>query len=163
MTGQYLHMPMSKNSRVVLRRTDSNDRDFQHLIVLMDNDLRQRYGKEQTIYDDLNKLGDVDTVLIAYNDKTPIGCGCFRKFSDKTIEVKRMFVEPAWRGQGVATQILSGLEAWAKEKGFTYAILETGRKQPEAIHLYERSGYAITINYGPYAGLENSVCMRKKL
>lgn len=148
---------------MVLHRTDSNDRDFQYLSVLMDSDLRQRYGEVQTIYDDLNKLGEVDTVLIAYNDKAPVGCGCFRKFSDNTIEVKRMFVEPAYRGQGVATQILSGLEAWAKEKGFTRAILETGRKQPEAIHLYERSGYAITINYGPYAGMENSVCMRKKL
>lgn len=154
---------MSKNSHVALRRTDSNDRDFQYLTVLMDNDLRQRYGEVQTIYDGLNKLGEVDTVLIAYNDNAPIGCGCFRKFSDNTIEVKRMFVEPAYRGQGVATQILSGLETWAKEKGFSRAILETGRKQPEAIHLYERSGYAITINYGPYAGMENSVCMRKKL
>ena len=154
---------MSKNSRVALHRTDSNDRDFQYLIVLMDNDLRQRYGQVQTIYDDLNQVGDIDTVLIAYNDQKPIGCGCFRKFSDNTIEVKRMFVEPAYRGQGVATQILSGLETWAKENGFTRAILETGRKQPEAIHLYERSGYAITINYGPYAGMENSVCMRKKL
>lgn len=148
---------------MVLHRTDSNDRDFQYLIVLMDYDLRQRYGLVQTIYDDLNKLGELDTVLMAYIDKVPAGCGCFRKFSDNTIEVKRMFVEPAFRGQGVASQILAGLESWAREKGFTRAILETGRKQPEAIHLYEKSGYASTINYGPYAGLENSVCMRKKL
>lgn len=154
---------MTKNSRVALHRTNSSDRDFQYLVVLMDNDLRRRYGEVQTIYDDLNKIGDLDTVLIAYLDNAPVGCGCFRKFSDNTIEVKRMFVDPVYRGRGVATQILIGLETWAKENGFTYAILETGRKQPEAIHLYERSGYAITINYGPYAGLENSVCMRKKL
>jgi|SRR6185312_2225671 len=154
---------MSKNSRVALHRTDSSDRDFQYLVVLMDNDLRQRYGRVQTIYDDLNKTGELDTVLVAFIDKAPVGCGCFRKFSDNTIEIKRMFVEPGFRGQGVASQILGGLEAWAREKGFTRAILETGRKQPEAIHLYERSGYAITINYGPYAGIENSVCMRKKL
>jgi putative acetyltransferase len=154
---------MNKNSRAALHRTNSSDRDFQYLVVLMDNDLRRRYDEVQTIYDDLNKIGDLDTVLIAYVDRTPVGCGCFRKFSDNTIEVKRMFVDPAYRGQGTATHILTGLEAWAKEKGFTHAILETGRKQPEAIHLYERSGYAITINYGPYAGLENSICMRKKL
>jgi GNAT superfamily N-acetyltransferase len=154
---------MTKNSRVALHRTDSRDRDFQYLSLLMDNDLRKRYGLLQSVYDDLNIIGDLDTVLIAYLDQTPVGCGCFRKFSDNTIEVKRMFVEPVHRGHGVATQILAALEEWAKEKGFNHAILETGHKQPEAIHLYERSGYAITINYGPYAALDNSVCMRKKL
>jgi len=154
---------MNKNSRVTLHRTDSGNRDFQYLNVLMDDDLRARYGPAHSVYDDLNKPGELDTVLIAYHDQTPVGCGCFRKFSDNTAEIKRMFVEPAFRGHGIATQILSGLEAWAKEKGFSRAILETGKKQPEAIHLYERSGYATTINYGPFSGLDNSVCMRKKL
>jgi putative acetyltransferase len=154
---------MNKNSLVTLLRTDSTNRDFQYLVVLMDNDLHERYGAAQSLYHELNQIGGLDTVVIAYDEQQAVGSGCFRAFSDNTAEIKRMFVDPAYRGQGIASRILNELEAWAKEKGFTHAILETGRKQPEAIHLYERAAYAATINYGPYDGMDNSICMRKKL
>jgi GNAT superfamily N-acetyltransferase len=154
---------MNKNSLVTLLRTDSANRDFQYLVVLMDHDLRERYGSVQSVYNELNQVADLDTIVVAYDEQQAVGCGCFRKFSDNTAEIKRMYVEPSYCGQGIAVRILNELELWAGEKGFNHAILETGRKQPEAIHLYERSGYATTINYGPYDGLDNSICMRKKL
>jgi putative acetyltransferase len=154
---------MSTTNRIRLRRSDSNDPDFQNLTSLLDHDLRNMYGLLQPGYDYFNHVGDVDTVVIAYLDDKPAGCGCFKKFSDNTIEIKRMFVKPGTRGQGIATRILDELESWAMEKKFTHSILETGRKQAAAIHLYSKSGYAITINYGPYGVLDNSVCMRKKL
>ena len=74
-----------------------------------------------------------------------------------------MFVKDSERGQGIAYQILSGLELWAKESGFTNTILETGDKQDEAIALYQKLGYVITPNYGQYSGMETSICMRKEL
>ncbi|WP_407524361.1 GNAT family N-acetyltransferase [Lacibacter sp. MH-610] len=55
------------------------------------------------------------------------------------------------------------LEQWAKEEGYSAAVLETGKKQPEAIRLYEKCGYSRIPNYGQYAGVENSVCMKKEL
>ena len=74
-----------------------------------------------------------------------------------------MFVSTENRGKGIAGKILDGLEAWAKELNFQECILETGFKQPEAIALYKKSGYEVIPNYGQYAGVVNSVCMRKRI
>jgi GNAT superfamily N-acetyltransferase len=72
-----------------------------------------------------------------------------------------MYTLPEMRGQGVAGQVLSALEDWACELGYEKCVLETGKKQPEAIRLYEKSGYRRIQNYGQYAGVENSVCFEK--
>ena len=74
-----------------------------------------------------------------------------------------MYVRETERGRGIAGKILAELETWAKELGFSECVLETGLKQPEAVALYQKSGYEIIPNYGQYAGIENSVCMRKDI
>jgi putative acetyltransferase len=74
-----------------------------------------------------------------------------------------MFVQPTHRQQGVARAVLQELEQWASELGYARCVLETGKRQPEAIALYQRSGYAFTPNYGQYVGVENSVCLQKAL
>ena len=74
-----------------------------------------------------------------------------------------MFVNPIARKLGVATKVLGELEKWAKELGYKSCILETGKKQPEAIALYEKNGYRSIPNYGQYDGIENSLCFEKKL
>ncbi len=70
-----------------------------------------------------------------------------------------MFVLTGFRGKGIAKCILAELELWAKELNFTNCILETGKKQPEAISLYKNMGFKEMPNYGQYQGVENSVCM----
>ena len=72
-----------------------------------------------------------------------------------------MFVLPGYRGHGIGLNILKELELWALELNYTECILETGKKQPEAISLYQKAGYMITNNYGQYKNVENSVCMAK--
>jgi GNAT superfamily N-acetyltransferase len=74
-----------------------------------------------------------------------------------------MYVKPESRGRGISRRILSELEKWAAELGYTDSVLETGNLQAEAIHLYHRSGYSEIPNYGNYEGTETSICMRKKL
>ena len=149
---------------ITLKRTESSDPDFRSLIILLDNELNERYGElMQSTYDRYNHIIDIDTVLIAYRDGVAAGCGCFKKYDDTSAEIKRMFVQSLERGQGIAYQILSGLERWAKELGFTNTILETGDKQDEAIALYQKLGYLITPNYGQYSGMVTSICMKKEL
>jgi len=53
------------------------------------------------------------------------------------------------------------LESWASELNFKYCVLETGKRQPEAIALYKKNGYQIIPNYGQYHGIENSICFQK--
>ncbi len=79
------------------------------------------------------------------------------------MEVKRMYTSPESRGKGIASAVLKELEKWAAELSYKKCLLETGKKQPEAIALYLKSSYNIIPNYGQYAGVENSVCFEKKL
>ena len=74
-----------------------------------------------------------------------------------------MYVKPDYRGKGVAAQILKELEKWAAEINYSLCILETGKKQPDAIALYKKSGYTQIPNFGKYVHVENSVCMKKSL
>ena len=146
----------------LLRVTGAHD-DFQCLTRLLDADLDARYGALQAAYNPYNASAALDTVVTAYVDQIPVGCGAFKPYDAATVEIKRMFVRPEYRGQGIAGRILAELEAWARELGYTAAILETGRKQAEAIGLYTKRGYRPIENYGQYRGMSNSVCLRQEL
>jgi GNAT superfamily N-acetyltransferase len=101
--------------------------------------------------------------LVGYLNDTAVGCGAFRAIDTETVEIKRMFVNPDFRGKGIASSILKELEQWASELNYSQTILETGINQPEAIALYKKMGYYVIENYGQYINAENSVCMRKVL
>jgi putative acetyltransferase len=147
---------------ISLQRTDSNNPAFRQLIAQLDKDLHGRYDIRQEAYDVHNRIVYLDTVVIAFVNETAAGCGCFKRYDDKTVEVKRMFVSPANRGKGIASAILAELETWATELGNAGIVLETGTGQPEAIALYKKKGYKVIPNYGPYLGMGESVCMGKK-
>ncbi len=142
-------------------RTDSRNPDFVALVKLLDTDLAERDGKDHPFYAQFNRIDTIKYVVVVYNDGRAVGCGALKEFAPDTMEVKRMFTLPGERGRGIATTILSELETWAREMVCTKCILETGKKQPEAIGLYSKHGYKIIPNYGQYAGVENSVCFEK--
>lgn len=146
-----------------LQRTTNTDDDFRRMTMALDAELRFRYGAAQDAYDGHNAIEPVRTALVGYVGGEPVACGCFRAVGEGCVEMKRMFVAPAHRGRGLGGAVLRALEEWAAELGYARAVLETGKGQPEAIGLYCKMGYARTENYGPYAGLENSVCMARDL
>ena len=154
-------MPFDKATTIV--RTESSDPDFPILVTQLNLELRERYGEAQVIYDTFNQISNLDTVVIAYVNDVPSGCGCFKKIDVQTVEIKRLFVKPAERKHGLASGILGELEIWAKEDGFSGVVLETAHKQHEAIAFYKKQGYKIIPNYGPYVGMGTSVCFGKKL
>jgi len=82
---------------------------------------------------------------------------------DGTAELKRMFVPPAARGQGIASDLLTAVEAHAVQHGIHLIQLETGPLQDAAIRLYERAGYLLIPNFGKYVGDDNSVCYEKAI
>jgi len=144
-----------------IKRTDSTDKDFITLVGLLDAELAVRDGGDHSFYAQYNKIDKINNVVVVYLDDKPVGCGAFKPFDAESIEVKRMFVSETARNQKVATQILTMLEVWAKELGYKKSVLETGKRQPEAIALYKKSGYIITANYGQYIGIDNSICFEK--
>ena|SRR5687768_2806672 len=144
-------------------RTDSTNNDFVRLVTLLDADLKIRDGEDHIFYSQFNKIENIKNALVAYKDKKAIACGAFKPFSENSVEIKRMFVLNDLRNQGIAQQVLFELEKWASELKYQSCVLETGKNQPEAIRLYEKSGYKSIPNYGQYANIENSVCMKKDL
>jgi putative acetyltransferase len=146
-----------------LVRTTSENPDFRMLVALLDRDLAQRDGDEHGFYAQYNKIDLIKHAVVAYAGAELVGCGAFKEFAADSVEIKRMFVQPEHRQQGVAQAVLAELERWASELGYASCVLETGKRQPEAIALYQRCGYGLTPNYGQYVGVENSVCMQKTL
>ncbi|KFF06295.1 GNAT family N-acetyltransferase [Flavobacterium reichenbachii] len=146
-----------------IKRTNSDDIDFIKLVASLDQDLAIRDGEDHAFYNQFNKIDKIKHTIVYYENDIPVGCGAFReKESDKT-EIKRMYVHPDYRKKGIASAVLKELEIWAKEAGYTYTVLETGKNQPEAINLYQKLNYTIIPNYPPYEEMDNSVCMKKTL
>jgi putative acetyltransferase len=146
-----------------IERTESKNDAFYELVRSLDLELTLRDGAEHSFYAQYNKLDSITNVVLAYENDVAIGCGAFKKYGKDTVEIKRMFVRKESRGKGIAVEILNELEKWAKEENYAFAILETGYNQPEAIRLYQKSGYEVIPNYGQYDGVDNSICMKKRL
>jgi putative acetyltransferase len=146
-----------------LLRTNSDNQDFIELVKCLDADLAERDGKDHPFYAQFNKIDKIKFVVVAYEDGKPVACGAIKEFSPEVMEVKRMYTSPESRGKGIASKVLTELENWAFELSYKKCILETGKKQPEAIGLYKKNGYEVIPNYGQYAGIENSVCFEKNL
>jgi putative acetyltransferase len=142
-------------------RTTSENIDFQKLVILLDEVLRSRDGEDHDFYAQHNTLDKINHVVVCYQDDTAIGCGAFKELDSNTVEIKRMFVHPDYRGKGIASTILKELEIWASEFNYTDCVLETGKNNPEAIALYQKSGYEIIPNYGQYENIDTSVCLKK--
>lgn len=108
------------------------------------------------------KQANVLFVVARDTDHQAIGCGAVVLYPDFG-EVKRMYVHPRGRGQGVARKVLAMLELEAAKTGCRLLRLETGPSQPEALGLYAACGY---VRRGPFAGYRDdplSVFMEKPL
>jgi len=148
---------------LTLKKTNSDDGDFVNLVEQLDSYLAELDGEEHTFYNSLNKIDKIKHVIVAYEDNNPVACGAIREFSPVAMEVKRMYTIPAHRGKGIAAKVLNELENWAAELSYEKCVLETGNRQPDAIHLYTRKGYKRIPNYGKYLNVGNSVCFEKEL
>ena len=151
------------NNDLTIKRTATNNPDFTYLISLLDHELWVELNEDQSTYDQYNKVPNIQTAIIIYADEKPVAIGCFKEYNDDTVEIKRMYVNKNYRGKGISKMVLQELEKWAIEKDFHYAILETSIHFNVAKNLYKQAGYIVIPNYDQYEGLEESVCMKKKL
>jgi putative acetyltransferase len=134
------------------------------LLRALDADLRSRYPATSVHGLDLDELdGGKGAFVVARIGGEAVGCGAVRALGPGVGEVKRMFVLRERRGRGIARRVLAALEVEALALGFSVLRLETGSRQPEALGLYESSGYARIPAFGEYATDPWSVCMEKRL
>jgi GNAT superfamily N-acetyltransferase len=125
----------------------------QRLLEAIFADQTERYGSPDETQIEAFEFDPPDGgFLVAYLDGTPVGCAGWRTYGedDKVAELKRLFAASEARNTGVATALMQAIEANARDHGRTRMILETGHKQPEAIALYRKLGYAPIEDFGHY-------------
>lgn len=148
---------------ISLLRTTAEDPDFVSLVKELDAYLRETDGEEHVFYAQFNTIGILRHVVVLYKDGLPVACGAIKEWAPETMEIKRMYVKPANRGNALASVVLKELEDWARDLGCSRCVLETGKRQTEAIRLYEKNSYRPMANFGQYQGVENSLCFVKEI
>ncbi|NRB58539.1 MAG: GNAT family N-acetyltransferase [Winogradskyella sp.] len=148
---------------ITLLRTNSSNKDFADLVKQLDAYLKVTDGDEHEFYNQFNSIEHLNHVVLAYKGKNAVACGAFKVFKTSKVEIKRMFTIPIERGNGIAAKVLEELENWAFELGYKSTVLETGKRQVEAVEFYKKNNYAIIENYGQYANMDNSICFEKEI
>jgi GNAT superfamily N-acetyltransferase len=151
---------------VEIRRADIESPVVQQLITALNAELSQRYrepGANHFRLDPAEVAEGQGAFLVAYLGERAVGCGAVRRNDAETAEIKRMYVDPSLRGNGIARRVLEQLEAEGRRLGARRLVLETGIRQADAIALYQRAGFVEVPLFGEYLGSPLSVCMAKEL
>jgi GNAT superfamily N-acetyltransferase len=147
-----------------LRAVGYADPVAQHLIERVQQEYVVRYGgRDAAVVDPAEFSPPLGRFLVAEVDGVPAGCGGWRAHGNGVAELKRMYVEPAFRRQGIAALVLGELERSATEAGHRHLLLNSGDRQPEALALYARAGYTPVAGYGVYADSPGAVFLGKEL
>jgi putative acetyltransferase len=154
---------LSDSSALTVTTDDPNGEVATRLIHGLCAELSVRYGTPPSPFSPDEALAPRTAFVVARLGGRPIGCGALRRIDEATAEVKRMYVAPNGRRRGIARRILHALEQLAA--GFNYRAirLETWLEQPEAIGLYESSGYHRIAAYGHHVGNPLSICFEKTI
>ena len=148
---------------ITLVRTNSENIDFINLVKQLDAYLKIVDGDEHDFYNQYNNIDVLKNIVVAYFNNEAVGCGAFKKYDSESVEIKRMFTLPETRSNGIATKLLKELENWANELGYNSCILETGKRQIEAVQFYTKNDYKVIPNFGQYATIDNSLCFKKNI
>jgi len=154
-----------------IRRVPITHPDALRLVEEVQAEYVVRYGgRDDTPYDVAEFEQPRGAFFVAYRAGVPVATAAWRRRDDVealgtrvTAEVKRMYVAPSARGHGLARRLLARLEVTAAAVGCEAMVLETGTAQPEAMALYESSGYARIDNFGHYRDSPRNRCYGKRL
>jgi putative acetyltransferase len=134
------------------------------LIAELDDYLNRLYAADRNYLLDIEALCAPEIAFfVARCDDEIVACGALRRLDDACAELKRMYVRPRFRGQGLGRAMLLALESHARSLGIERLVLETGVDQPEALALYERHHYVRCPPYGEYRDEPTSVFFEKRL
>lgn len=156
---------MNVSDRIRIEKVSVDHPELAGLIEQLDRELLEQYEPEDIFRVDLEDPEDTAGIRfsVAYVGEEPAGCGAVRPLDAERMELKRFFVAPSFRRQGIASRLLNALELEARESGCTTLRLETGELLVEAVQLYRKFGFYPIDRYGPYVNSPKSYCMEKKL
>lgn len=145
--------------------TDGTDSDFQVFYQITEDFYSSLVGGEskRSGFVPYNASAEIPDVIIASQDGKAVGCAGLKKYDDKSTEIKRVWVQPGYRGHHIANEMMTLAENKARHQGFERVILQTRPQMTEAVKMYESRGYSLIENYPPYDKLAGAVCYAKKL
>jgi putative acetyltransferase len=149
---------------VLIESRTSLDPELATLVIAQQREIREIDGGVNTT---VFAPHDDAAYLVAVVNGRAVACAAWQAAGggpdDDVAELKRMYVRPAFRGRGIARQLIVAVEEEALAAGRPVIRLETGTYMPAAIALYRSSGYVPIPAYGAYAGNPYSVCFQKRL
>jgi GNAT superfamily N-acetyltransferase len=151
-----------------LRAVPYDDPVARDLVARVQQEYVARYGgPDEAAVDPAEFVPPAGVFLVAEVGGQPAGCGAWRRHvegDDPTaVEVKRVYVDPAFRRRGLAQVVVAALEDSARRAGYRSVVLNSGDRQPEALALYGALGYTPVPGYGIYAGGAGAVFLGKEL
>ncbi|SMO83139.1 Acetyltransferase (GNAT) family protein [Geodermatophilus aquaeductus] len=151
-----------------LRAVPYDDPVARDLVARVQQEYVARYGgPDEAAVDPAEFVPPAGVFLVAEVGGQPAACGAWRRHvegDDPTaVEVKRVYVDPAFRRRGLAQVVVAALEESARRAGYRSVVLNSGDRQPEALALYGALGYTPVPGYGIYAGGAGAVFLGKEL
>jgi ribosomal protein S18 acetylase RimI-like enzyme len=140
--------------------------DVQALVLAQQEEMRGLYAGEADIGPTREAAMFVEpdgVFLVVRREEQAVGCGGICRFDGTRAELKRMYVLPEARGEGLGRRLLVELEVHARRLGYAGVVLETGDRQQEALGLYRSAGYERIPCYPPYSERALSLCFEKPL
>lgn len=147
-----------------MRSLPYDDPLAQYLVEAVQQEYVRRYGgRDAAVVEPAEFLPPQGLFLVAEVDGVAAGCGAWRALPGGAAEIKRVYVEPAFRRLGVARLVVAALEESAAAAGHAEVVLNSGREQPEALALYADLGYRPVPGYGVYACAPDAVFLGRRL
>jgi GNAT superfamily N-acetyltransferase len=153
-------------TRVSIERRSLAHPDVQAMITQLDRELDDATPDEGTNFfslDDSQLQPGHGAFFVAMIDGRPVGCGAYRRIDGVAAEVKRMWTDPAARGNGVGSAVLDAIVDGARSDGYSELRLETGEFLEGAMALYRKYGFEECEQWGEYVGVPLSYCMSRTL
>ncbi|WP_395312805.1 GNAT family N-acetyltransferase [Enterobacter sp. ECC-219] len=148
---------------ITIKKADLHTSESLRLIEKLSSELANITGDGGRRYFNVDSMmAERALWVVARNEKDKaVGCAALRPLSEQVAELKRMYSDRSEPGIGKA--LLAFLEASALRLGYSEIWLETRHVNARAVKFYERNGYRVIDNYGPYIGRQEAVCFAKKL
>ena len=147
-----------------IQRENPRQDEVVGMLGMLDAYLHALYSPESNHILDINALCAAEIrFFVARREGAAVGCGALRIDLAGYGEIKRMFVRPDARGDGLGFAILARIERQAVEEGLSLLRLETGIHQHAALALYRAAGYVNREPFGDYRHDPLSLFMEKSL
>ena len=151
--------------QVTYKWTDADNADFKRFYLITEEYYDNLVGgnRNRSGFAPYNLSDSIQYVLIACANGKAVACAGLKRYSETDAEIKRVWVEPEYRGRHIACAMMDLIEEKAVQCGFERTVLQTREKMTAAVSLYKNRGYYLIDNYPPYDMLDGAICFAKDL